>query len=230
MVGIKGLAVAVAGVCATLAMAQAAAGERVYTYAVSLDGDGRVTEVARHAGPADALAAELQARVGSWTFAPAVAAAGAPSRTFVRIEASDEGGLAELRNVTTGPAPARLSAPEYARADQRAGREGVVVLKLSIDADGRVADVAVDRMAGEVSRTMAVNAVQAARGWSFAPETVAGRPVASTLLWPVCYRARSSDESTCSWQGPGESRLGGNSLVVLEPSVRVVAPQAVSVR
>src|SRR3546814_1968613 len=95
----------------------------------------------------------------------------------------------------TGPAPVALTQPDYPVRDQLAGREGMVVLKLEVGADGAVDAAVVQATTSGVSRPMASAAVEAAQQWRFAPELVAGQAVPSTMLWPVCYVGRETSLS-----------------------------------
>lgn len=192
--------------------------QQVYTWAVELGADGRIAGLAPHgAAPGkatDALAGEIR----GWMFNPGDEAL----RTYLRVvvdEAVD--GSYEVVSATTGPALAALTSPAYPVRDQLAGNEGTVVLRLQIDAAGRVASSAVHAAAGSVSRAMVQAAEAAAREWRFAPEQVAGQPVASTLLWPVCYLGAQSTPAACRWTGPDAQRFSSKSVLPLDPRVIV---------
>jgi TonB family protein len=114
-----------------------------------------------------------------------------------------------------------MTQPEYPMRDQLAGREGTVVLRLQVSADGTVRDVDVHAATGSVSRAMAGAAATASRQWRFAPEQVAGQPVPSTLLWPVCYLGPQSATSACNWTGPDDQRFSSKAVLPLDPNVTV---------
>lgn len=95
------------------------------------------------------------------------------------------------------PAPVRVDAqidpryasalqPQYPAAEQRAGRAGTVVIRVTIGADGRV------RSAQRVSATSdlfwAAAERQALTRWRFRPATVDGRPVESTRTMTIHFR------------------------------------------
>ena len=63
---------------------QAAAGERVHTWAVGLDGDGQVSSWQLHAGEAGAYADGIAEQLQHWRFEPA-RAGGKDMLTFVRV-------------------------------------------------------------------------------------------------------------------------------------------------
>src|SRR3546814_6998322 len=136
-------------------------------------------------------------------------AEGATTLTYLRVvvqpEATESDGF-EVVSATTGPAPGSRTQPGYPVSDQLAGREGMVVLKLEVGADGAVDAAVVQATTSGVSRPMASAAVEAAQQWRFAPELVAGQAVPSTMLWPVCYVGRETSMSKCSWGGPDKHR------------------------
>jgi periplasmic protein TonB len=201
-------------------------GHEVHTYAIELDAQGGISKLAPHGVASDATAGELQRRIGSWIFAPAPSGA-ATTETFLRVvTARDASGDLDVVSATTGPAPVELTQPAYSARDQRAGLEGTVVLKLSVDEQGRVADVAVHDIAGDVTRAMSAAAVAAAKDWRFLPEKVGGQPVASTMLWPVCFLAATSESDSCDWRGPDAQRFSSKTVLTLEPAARVLSPLA----
>lgn len=85
--------------------------------------------------------------------------------------------------------PGRVFAPcpAYPEAALAARLEGSVVLELTIDRDGRVADVKVLR-AGQLG--MAEAAVEAVRRWRFEPSTVDGEPVEVLYILTVRFTLR----------------------------------------
>jgi protein TonB len=96
--------------------------------------------------------------------------------------------------VAPPPPPVRVAArvlevvePRYPDAARRRGLEGVVRIEVDLGADGAVVDVRVLESSGVTSFDDA--AVRAVRRWRFAPETVDGAGVATTLaLPPIRFR------------------------------------------
>lgn len=197
--------------------------QQVYTFAIELDADGRLAGVTPHGSAPGASGAALASEIRGWVFdAAAGSDASETTRTFLRVVV-DEAAAGGYRVVsaTTGPALANMAPPEYPVRDQLAGNEGMVVLRLQVGADGSVQDAEVHAATGSVSRTMADAARDASRQWSFSPEQVAGRAVASTLLWPVCYLGPSSPVSACRWTGPDAQRFSSKTVLPLDPNVTV---------
>lgn len=198
---------------------------RVYTYAVQLDAAGRVESVQPQGFEADAVSRVLDAQIPELLFEPG-ATGGVATSTFLRILATHDGPRADdftIVSATTGPAPLNLERPVFPERDQEIGNEGAVVLRLSVTAEGSVSDAQVSDTVGDVSRAMAAAATSAARGWTFAPETVDGKTVASTMLLSVCYLAAVSDASTCTWRGPDAQRFSSRAVIALNPAARLVS-------
>lgn len=220
----KAVVGAVVVACAGVADgAEPAGAQSVHTWALALDADGKVADITPYGGAHGAAARRLERDIGGWVFATADAEGG-PSLTYLRVVvAADASGAPEVVSATTGPAPQRLSQPDFPMRDQLAGREGMVVLELDVDADGRVSDAGVHATSGDVSRAMAEAAVAAARDWTFATERVGERSVAARMLWPVCYLGAGSTATACSWVGPDAQRFSSKTVLPLDPTVRLVS-------
>ncbi|MEN1939646.1 TonB family protein [Luteimonas sp. MJ246] len=194
--------------------------QQVYTYAVELDADGRIASLEPHGSAPGPTTSALAAEIRDWVFNSG--AADGASRTFLRVVVDQTaGGGHEVVSATTGPALAAMTPPEYPMRDQLAGNEGMVVLRLEVAADGSVKDADVHAATGTVSRAMADAAADASRQWRFSSEQVGGEPVASTLLWPVCYLGPWSSSSACSWTGPDAQRFSSKTVLPLRPNVTV---------
>lgn len=197
--------------------------QHVYTFAVELGVDGRLERLEPYGTMPGAAGDALSAEIRDWVFAPdAGAREGKGTRTYLRVVV-DEPVQGDYRVVsaTTGPALAAMTPPDYPMRDQLAGKEGMVVLRLEVSADGAVDSVDVHAATGNVTRAMAGAAATASRQWRFAPEQVAGQPVTSTLLWPVCYLGPRSAPSTCNWTGPDDQRFSSKTVLPLDPNVTV---------
>lgn len=208
--------------------AAASPAQRVYTFSIALDGDGRLQDVSPHGAPSDGTARALADEVRGWVFAgDAAGGVRAASTSYLRVVVDADDGVV---SATTGPAPAQLGMPTFPVRDQLASRHGTVVLRLSIAADGSVSAAEVHDVHGSVSRPMAAAAVRAARDWRFSPETVAGSPVAASMLWPVCYLGPQADAGDCVWTGPDAQRYSSQTVLAIEPAVRLTRPLALGAR
>ncbi|KGO98601.1 energy transducer TonB, partial [Novilysobacter defluvii] len=83
------------------------------------------------------------------------------------------------------PSSRAQNPPRYPPSALRAGIEGTVILVISIDAQGNVLDVEVERSSR--NRDLDRAAVQAARKWRFNPATENGVAVASRVRVPVDF-------------------------------------------
>jgi protein TonB len=86
-----------------------------------------------------------------------------------------------------GPGIERMVMPEYPREARRLGKEGIVLLKLHLDAEGVVESVEVLETPGYGLDEAAREAVLRSR---FHPATVGGVPVACRAILPVNFRLR----------------------------------------
>jgi protein TonB len=78
--------------------------------------------------------------------------------------------------------------PEYPMRAKRLGREGSLLLRLTIDKQGRVVEVEVVKKAGSGFDEAAVKAIRAS---TFAPAMKNGRPVACRTFLPIRFQLRN---------------------------------------
>lgn len=220
----------VAGLCGVSAMVAAGAAQaeatRVHTFEVALDARGAVQSVRPVRGDEDGDAQRIAHELRDWVFRTArIEGVPQPTTTWVRVVAThSDGGLPRVVSATAGPAPDRLVLPAYPAFAQLAGKHGVVVLELQMDAGGQVVDTRVRDTVGPVSRAMATSALQAAREWTFRPERVAGVAQAATLLMPVCFTP-SGGTQECAWSGPDAAVHGRDTVLALNPVARLDPPR-----
>ena len=81
--------------------------------------------------------------------------------------------------------------PEYPALSRRRGEQGVVVLRVRCDAQGRVTEVAVQSSSGSPRLDHA--ALQAVAAWRFKPARAGGRAVAGELELPIRFRLQDRD-------------------------------------
>jgi protein TonB len=86
-----------------------------------------------------------------------------------------------------GPGIVRMAQPRYPHEAKRLGKEGVVVLKLSLDEAGAVRDVEVLQSVGFGLEEASREAVLLSR---FRPATFKGRPVACQVILPIHFKLR----------------------------------------
>lgn len=81
--------------------------------------------------------------------------------------------------------------PPYPTTEQRAQRGGVVRIRVTIGADGRVS--AVERVSATSDAFWRATERQALSRWRFRPATVDGRPVETTKVITVTFRIENAD-------------------------------------
>ncbi|MFT4247895.1 MAG: energy transducer TonB [Pseudomonas sp.] len=80
--------------------------------------------------------------------------------------------------------------PVYPPRALRAGVEGSVVARISIDPRGQVSDATIIERKGMRDRDLDRAVLKAVRGWRFEPAIRDGRAVASTVQLPVDFKAQ----------------------------------------
>lgn len=89
------------------------------------------------------------------------------------------------------PSYRSLSAPEYPAEAKAAGIEGTTLLRLGIDASGRVRTIDIDVSSGHSALDGAAS--DAVERWTFNPATSDGRAIDSQIRVPVQFIAANSD-------------------------------------
>jgi len=79
----------------------------------------------------------------------------------------------------------KLVKPKYPDASRRLGIEGMVILKILVEVDGRVSDVKILKSIGDVACDKA--AIKAARQCLFEPATQGDKPVSVWVSYPVRF-------------------------------------------
>ena len=202
-------------------LANAQASSRVYTYSLSFDASGRISELA----PTTTLNADtdqwLRRQVAGLRLTPDKSQGAVASHLRLVVETDAEGSPVRMLSAHAGAIPTRLALPVYPADALRSGREGVVVLRLTLDADGRVADANVERNQGDVTRSMVSAALSSARDWRFQPESANARTQAADILMPVCFHSLAEAAEACRWSVPGHASMDGQALLNIDPLVRV---------
>jgi protein TonB len=80
--------------------------------------------------------------------------------------------------------------PAYPEISRRRGQEGTVLLELSVDANGRVAEVRIVESSGFSALDAA--ATEALRDWRFRPAQRGGVPIAVSIIHPVHFRIETA--------------------------------------
>lgn len=84
------------------------------------------------------------------------------------------------------PSSRNMNPPRYPPEEMRRGVQGTTILIVSIDANGAVLDVEVEKSSG--NRNLDREAQKAAKRWRFNPEVKNGQKVASRVRVPVEFK------------------------------------------
>lgn len=131
-------------------------------------------------------AANHQQGAGKGSGAPGSGAAGPPG-VGGGGGAGGGGGNLITFGAPGGPGIVRMAKPRYPDEAKRLGKEGIVVMKLSLDETGAVYDVEILQGAGFGMDEASREAVMLSR---FRPASVQGRPVASQAILPIHFKLR----------------------------------------
>jgi TonB family protein len=202
-------------------------------YVLELDAQGGIVKLAPSPSiDLPAVEQAIEAEVRSWNFSAAkVDGQPVPTRTYLRVGVSSPGldpALTRIVSATTGPGIQSLESPGYPAAALRSGDGGLVVLKLKLDAKGRVRNVAA--IPGSSPKRAFIEAAAAsARHWRFLPELADGQPVAGAVLIPVCFKAKVPEPQACDWTGPDGQLFKSSSLsVAIQPAARITSELAIA--
>jgi TonB family protein len=193
--------------------------------ALDLDAEGRIVALEPVGKTAEGLKDFLLPEVSRWTFEPGrIDGQPVPTQTTVIVtlaarKAGDDDLSLRIVDAKTGPRVAEAPPPRYPAESIRAREAGEVLLRVEVDGDGRATAVAVERSIA--AKSLANAAIKAARQWTFVPERVGGRPIASTVLLPIrfCLNGYPCPRLPAD-QGVGE---GDHPRLVGAPTVRIVA-------
>ncbi|NGM22330.1 energy transducer TonB [Roseomonas stagni] len=119
---------------------------------------------------------------------PAAAAAPATGQAAEASAPRSTGG-AQALGAVTAPRPLAGAAnppPEYPYASRLRGEQGRVRLRVQVDQNGRVMEVAVDQSAGFQALDQA--ALRAVRNWRFQPAARDGQPVVAVAAVDISFR------------------------------------------
>jgi protein TonB len=88
------------------------------------------------------------------------------------------------------PAYYRNPPPPYPSEARQLKKEGMVMLRVEVNAEGKAVSVSVTRSAGFSALDLA--ALETVRGWKFKPARVAGIPISTSVNIPVNFRLKDA--------------------------------------
>lgn len=204
---------------------------------VEISPAGRITALEwTHDGGDDArIAADIEPRVRAWRFEPGTID-GVPQSTTTHLRVSLRGeqkGDAVLIRIERASTGARLAAPvppRYPMEAIRAGADAVLVANVAVDEAGRLTFESVDYRGNRAAyRSHFIKATKAAiEHWTFTPERVGGRAVATRMQIPVSFcvtRLDCEDRYRAELEAERPEGIGPmGSAIALESAVRLIDP------
>jgi TonB family protein len=164
---------------------------------LSLDSSGNITRLdLLNDEVGSALYDKMEPVVRGWHFTPGkLDGQPAPTNTLLTVVVTlepvvdDDGYRARIVSAKTGGTPTHVVMPMYPAESIRAGHDGLVLLKIDHDVDGRIVSISriTQKERDRVDRNIVNASFTAARQWMFDPETVGGHPVAGSVVMPFCF-------------------------------------------
>lgn len=233
MASCAALAIAASGQAVTAAAAAPAPITIETSWDVSLDANGKVTEVAQHTTIKPILADPLATAIRGWAFEPGqIDGQPAPTQTTLQVsveveELANDGYAVRVLRASTGGRvdqmpPVRLL-PDNAALIRSGSFSSLVVLKIHYDESGSVVSAEPAPGAPEVQKSLSKSVIRAAKQWTFQPERVGGHGIASTVYLPICFSVRSANEKSdhgCQKWAPHEASgsIADGTAFALEPA------------
>jgi TonB family protein len=207
-------------------------------WALALDPAGNII----HLGPGSdeydsAFRNKLEGIVRGWHFiAGKLNGQAAPTTTTLTVHATLE--LADtgdyrvhMSDAHTGAGYERAVAPIYPLSALRMGHHGLVILSVDYDAEGRVTSASrADGTERGIDNALVLAALDAAKRWTFKPETVDGHAMAGAVVLPFCFSIEGKQEH-CFLMSDGARKpvesakpMAWSSVVSVETTTKAAAP------
>jgi TonB family protein len=202
---------------------------------VSIDTEGHVAKVEPVDQPQEAIRAPLEAAIRKWQFVPGtVNGQPVPTETMLNVDVtlvpvSGEKYALRIDDARTGGGVKSSGMhgeyPKYPSDAVRHHRQGLVVLKVDYDANGRVIAAKRRDDAPAVAEEFEVAAARAIKSWRFTPEVIGGRALAGSAIVPICFElvgmGKDIERANCNWVPPGVKSLQEGGVVALDPAARL---------
>lgn len=211
------------------------------TWAVSLDAEGRVIDLAQTTYPKPVkppIAEPLAKAIRGWTFEPGrIDGKPMPTETTldltVKLEPQASGDYAiRVSKASTGGAAIKR-VPPYVPVDRLPWQNDsvaiLVVVEARYDETGKVVSTQVAPGSPDVDQAFKNAFMKAVSQWKFQPERVAGHGVAAMTYLPICVTAQRMGRTSgrpradCEkWTPPGEGdAVADDAVVAVKPVARL---------
>jgi len=201
------------------------------TWAVSLDASGHVVKAESIDDVITAVRDPLAREIQRWQFVPGkIDGQGAPTDTTLTLALTLAGdGFDKYRiridDAKTGGRADKMTAPRLPGEAIRKGLQGIVVVRVAYDANGKVLSAAPQEGAPDVAPMLSKSAIESVKHWTFKPETVGGHAIAGTAVLPLCFTVSKSavtpPKVACEWRPPNASPNAWGGLTSMEPAARL---------
>ncbi len=212
------------------------------SWRLSMDAQGHVTALTAEGQTQHLKIPEIrqsiEQRIRTWQFAPGTLnGKPAPTQTTLKLDVSLlRKGSGQLQitfdTARTGGEIARSTPPFIPPTLLQNGfHSGLVVLRISYDADGNPTKIELEPGAPRASKILAHVAIETVKRWSFRPEKVSGHGVPGTELMPMCIfvtpvdgLGRMTDEpKNCDWTPPNTTfALSQGDSLAINPIARLL--------
>jgi TonB family protein len=116
--------------------------------------------------------------------ASAQVAATAGQESESKAQAPGVAQVAHIKGMDKAPQPLTKVAPVYPKALREKGVQGTAIVEAKVDSMGRVTEVALVRA---TTPEFGDRALDAAKGWTFAPAEAQGRPITARVRLPFDF-------------------------------------------
>ena len=194
---------------------------------LSLDSTGAITSLTTKDSQYSKLHDRIASAIRTWRFSTGKVD-GIPVATkttlTVNLQAVPQGNSQyslHLASAVAGGGYEKIRAPKYPGSAAQLGRQGLVTLRVRYRVDGSVESAEPDGDQGGVDDRLIFAARSSVLHWKFAPEVVGGHPIAAEVFVPVCFHLASKSPPDCHRKDPKTGLDIGNSVVALDPAVKL---------
>ncbi len=209
--------------------------ERTYTtrWQLSLDAEGRVVDLVPNFDMTPGIVAVLTKAISAWQFEPGtINGEPRPTESWLSVRVKFQLSADKRVNMSIVDVDAgghieidRSTFPKYPSNMVRRKEQGMAVVKLEYDGNGKVTEAALAEYAPNVHPTLARVAIDAVRRWKVTPERVAGHGVAGAMIVPVCFTLDDHRPGWCHFTAPdGTGSASSDRPINLAAVTRLKTP------
>ena len=191
--------------------------------------DGRISELSTKEQGLSDIRERIENEMRTWQFTPGERdgkLVPITSKLYLKFTLMPRGDKPAIRilSASTGGGYRTMVPVTYPRASLINGKQGLVLLGVGYDVDGKVEDLAPVPDAPEVDARLVEAALTAVRQWTFEPEIVGGHPISGAAFVPVCFGLNIPDgiRPNCSWRPPDSNvEQPGDHPMTIHPAAKL---------